>query len=205
MWALRVTARPLSPFVLANLPKQPWLKEIDTRAFNGTGQIRQLGWRDLRVTRTWLPRLRGVEREFEGTNSRGLDRVSSDGLIERFVWQKQPEEKRPRHGCLEIIEFHWNVASVIHGAAVIRAANSRPTQHFALEIEFMTSDSVQIFGYVSSPSAIIPASTTTFPRYEIGAPETFHELMMTIDRDIWNLGGHHPSWDLSVDWPEIKA
>ena len=42
MWAMRVTARPFAPFVLANLPKQPWLKEIDTRAFNGTGQIRPL-------------------------------------------------------------------------------------------------------------------------------------------------------------------
>ena len=51
---------------------------------------------------------------------------------------------------------------MIHGAAVIRAGNSRPTQHFALEIEFMTSDSVRIFGYASSPTAIIPASSTTF-------------------------------------------
>lgn len=31
--------------------KQPWLKEIDTRAFDGSGQIRRLGWRDLKTTR----------------------------------------------------------------------------------------------------------------------------------------------------------
>lgn len=94
IWALRVTARPLAPFALTNIPKQPWLKEIDTRAFNGTGQIRQLGWRDLRTTRVWAPRLRSVDREFEGTNSLGLDRIGSDGLIERFVWEKQPEKGR---------------------------------------------------------------------------------------------------------------
>ena len=42
--------------MLSNLSKQSWLKHIDTRAFNGSGQIRQLGWRDLQVTRTWFPR-----------------------------------------------------------------------------------------------------------------------------------------------------
>jgi hypothetical protein len=204
IWAMRVTARPLSPFMLANLAKQPWLKEIDTRAFNGSGQIRQLGWRDLNTTRVWAPRLRAVEREFEGTNSLGLDRVSSDGLIERFVWLKQPERSRPRHGELEIIQFHWNVACVLHAAALIRAVSSRPTQHFAVEIEFMTSDPILIFGYATSPSAKIPASSTTFPRYEIGEPETFNELMVTVDKDVWNLGGYHPSWELAVSWPEIK-
>jgi hypothetical protein len=205
MWAMRVTARPLSPFVLANLPKQPWLTQIDTRAFDGMGQIRQLGWRELQVTRTWRPRLRAVEREFEGTNSLGLDRVTSDGLIERFVWQKQLEKDRPRNGFLEINEFLWNVASVIHGAAVIRAANSRPTQHFALEIEFMTSEPMLIFGYASSPSARIPASSTRLPRYEIGDVETFDELMMAVDKDVWNLGGHHPSWEIGVKWPAISS
>jgi hypothetical protein len=204
IWALRVTARPLSPFVLSNIPKQPWLKQIDTRAFNGTGQIRQLGWQDLRTTRVWAPRLRAVEREFEGTNSLGLDRVSSEGLIERFVWQKQPEKGRPRHGFLEIIELHWNVASVVHAAALIRAVNSRPTQQFALEIELMTSDPLLIHGYPSSPTALIPASSTTFPRYEIGDLQTFDELMMTVDKDIWNLGGYHPSWELGVIWPQFE-
>ena len=81
---------------------------------------------------------RAIEREFEGANSLGLDRVSSDGLIERFVWLKQSERSRPRHGELEIIQFHWNVACVLHAAGLIRAVNSRPTQHFAVEIEFLT-------------------------------------------------------------------
>ena len=152
----------------------------------------------------WAPRLRGVEREFEGTNSLGLDRVSSDGLIERFVWQKQLEKGRPRNGFLEINELHWNVACVVHAAALIRAANSRPTQQFGLEIELMTSDPLVIFGYANSPSAQISPGSTTFPRYEIGEPESFNELMMTVDQDVWNLGGYHPSWELGVTWPEIK-
>jgi hypothetical protein len=204
IWALRVTARPLSPFVVTNIPKQPWLKQIDTRAFNGTGQIRQLVWRDLNVTRVWEPRLGAVEREFEGTNSLGLDRVSSEGLIERFVWQKQPEKGRPRHGFLEIAELHWNVACVVHAAALIRAVNSRPTAQFALEVEFMTSDPLLIHGYPSSPTALIPAGSTTFPRYEIGDLQTFDELVMTVDKDVWNLGGYHPSWELGVTWPQLE-
>lgn len=205
IWALRVTAQPLSPFQLANLPKQPWLKQIDTRAFSGTGQIRQLGWHDLRITRVWAPRLRAIEREFEGSNTLGLDRISSEGIIERFVWQKQPEERRPRQSFLEITELHWNVACVVHAAALIRSVNSRPTQLFSLEIELMSSDPMMICGYPSSPTAIIPAGSTTFPRYEIGDSQTFDELMMTVDRDVWNLGGHHPSWELGVVWPQIES
>jgi hypothetical protein len=205
MWALRVTARPLSPFLLTNLPKQPWLKQIDTRTFSGTGQIRQLAWHDLRTTRVWAPRLRAVEREFEGTNSLGLDRITTEGLIERFVWQKQPEESRPRHSFLEIIELHWNVVCVVQAAARIRAVNSRPTQPFSLEIELMTSDPMVIHGYPNSPTAVIPNGSTTFPRYEIGDSQTFDELMMTVDKDVWNLGGHHPSWELGVAWPQIES
>lgn len=204
IWALRLTARPLSPLLLTNIPKQPWLAQCDTRAFNGTGQIRQLGWSDLSTTRVWRPRLRAVEREFEGTNSLGLDRVSSDGLIERFVWQKQREKGRPRNGYLDMREFHWNVACVVHAAALVRAANSRPIQQFGLEVELTTSDPLLIHGYPTSPNALIHASSTKFPRYEIGDPETFDELMMTVDKDVWNLGGYHPSWELGVTWPQIK-
>jgi hypothetical protein len=43
-----------------------------------------------------------------------------------------------------------------------------------------------------------------FPRFEIGDPETFDELMMTVDKDVWNLGGYHPSWELGVIWPPIE-
>lgn len=204
IWAARVTARPFSPILLANLSKQPWLRQLDTSAFNGTGQIQQLGWWDLSTTRAWAPRLRAIEREFEGTNSLGLDRVSSEGLIERFVWQKQPEHRRPRHGHLRITELLWNVASVVRAAALIRAVNSRSTMHFGLEVELMTSDPLLIHGYPTSWHAIIPASTTTFPRYEIGDAETFDELMMTVDKDLWNLGGYHPSWELGVVWTKTK-
>jgi hypothetical protein len=65
LWAMRVTARPFSPLVLPDLPRQPWLKAITISALNGTGEIKQLGWHDCSTTRTWLPRLRAVEREFE--------------------------------------------------------------------------------------------------------------------------------------------
>ncbi|SCB55861.1 hypothetical protein GA0061098_105714 [Bradyrhizobium shewense] len=67
----------------------------------------------------------------------------------------------------------------------------------------MTLDPLLIHGYATSPNAVIPA-TSTFPRYEIGDPQTFDDLMMTLDKDVWNLGGHHPSWELGVTWPQIK-
>jgi hypothetical protein len=168
IWALRITARPFSPFVLANLVRQPWLKKFDICMYTGTGQIRQLGWGDLEATRTWLPRLRAVEREFEGTNSRGLDRISGDGLIERFVWQKQLEKSRPRHLFIDITELLWNVVSVVHAAALIRAVNARPTSQFSFELEFMTSDQLFVHGYPGGGTAKIHVGSLIFPRYEIG-------------------------------------
>jgi hypothetical protein len=202
IWAMRLTARPLAPFVLSGLPRQRWLERIDTKAYIGTGQIRRLVWRDLRNTRTWQPRLRAVVREFDGPISFGLDRVSNDGSIERFVWQKQHEDSRPRNALLDVTELLWNVASIVEAVDVIRTTNSRPTQQFALEIELMTSEPAVIFGYAENPHARISNGTTTFPRYEIDEPETFDELLTTIDQDVWNLGGYHPNWQLGINWPK---
>ena len=39
---------------------------------------------------------------------------------------------------------------------------------------------------------------------EIGDLQTFDELMMTVDKDLWNLGGYHPSWELGVTWPAAR-
>jgi hypothetical protein len=66
----------------------------------------------------------------------------------------------------------------------------------------MTSDGLIIHGYANSPHALVAAGTVTFPRYEIGEPETFDELLTTIDQDVWNLGGYHPTWKLGVNWPK---
>ncbi|RXG87676.1 AlbA family DNA-binding domain-containing protein [Bradyrhizobium vignae] len=204
IWALRVTARPLAPFLLADIMKQPWLRQIAARTFGGAGQIRHLMWRDLRTTRAWTPRLRAVERELEGASCLGRDRVTSEGLIERFIWQKRVESPKPRVDFLDITELLWNVACVVQAAQIIRSANARPTQPFALEIELMNSDPLYVHGYTNAPSATVPVGSVTFPKYEVGEPQSFDELMMTIDKDVWNLGGYHPSWEFSVSWPSVS-
>ena len=63
--------------MLSNLSKQSWLKHIDTRAFNGSGQIRQLGWRDLQVTRTWFPRLEPNRKRLSELMQRSLMLVTA--------------------------------------------------------------------------------------------------------------------------------
>jgi hypothetical protein len=67
----------------------------------------------------------------------------------------------------------------------------------------MNSDPLLIHGYSNSPNARIPAAGTIFPQYEVGDPESFNELIAAIDKDVWNLGGYHPSWNLEVSWPSI--
>jgi len=204
VWAMRLTARPLSPLTMSELPKQPWVDTIKVGTFNGFGQLRNFSWDDLKVVRTWRPRLRGVDREFQGNNSLGLDRISANGLIERFVRLQDSEEKmRPKYFTVNITQLIWNVASVIQLASIVRAASFRPTQHFALEIEFMSSDPLLIYGYTSSPHALIPTERILLPQYEIGAEETFNDVLKTFDKDVWNLAGHHPIWDLGVSWSKL--
>jgi Putative DNA-binding domain len=201
LWAMRLTARPFAPLAMGDLPLQPWLESIKVGTFKGSGQLRDFWWDDLKVVRTWQPRLRGVDRAFQGDNSLGLDRISANGLIERFVRLQDSEEKtRPKYFAINITQLIWNVASVIQLASIVRAASSRPTQHFALEVEFMSSDPLLIYGYASSPRALIPPERVLFPHYEIGDQETFNDLLKTFDKDVWNLGGHHPTWDLGVFW-----
>jgi hypothetical protein len=206
MWAMRVTARPLAPFVIDNIPKQPWLKRLDFTSFLGKGDLRRgAHWHDWKHGGDWRPRLRSVEREFRGEESIGLDRITSSGLIERYALKRDYEDgKKPRYFTLEISQLLWTFASVIRHAALMRAALSRPTQHYALEAELMTSDAQLLYGYAASPHAIIPASRIPFPRYEMGDEEGFDELLRTFDRDVWNAGGHNPNWELGLDW-QLKS
>ena len=89
VWALRVTARPLSSLELTNVSKENWLQLVDNRAFGGKGQFRQVWSNNLQFTRAWQPRLRAVEREFRGPLNDGLHRITSEGAIERFIIQGQ--------------------------------------------------------------------------------------------------------------------
>lgn len=98
----------------------------------------------------------------------------------------------------------WNVASVVRMVDIIRAQASRPTQDFALEIEFGCSDSMRMDAYVGFvPSGLknLPVGQTILPRYEIGSRDGFNELLTTVDGDFWNMGGNHPDWQLALDWP----
>jgi Putative DNA-binding domain len=206
LWTMRLTARPFAPLMIPNLPKQPWLAGIEAGTFSGHGELKKFWWDDMKVLRTWKPRLRAVEREFQGPHSFGVDRIHSNGLVERFVRLEDAEEKqRPKYLSLNITQVMWNLACVLETVSTVRARSSRPTQHFALEIEFMTSDPLLIYGYASPPRAVIQADTVTFPRYEIGPQETFDDVLMTFDTDLWNLGGHHPAWKLGVHWPQPKV
>jgi|SRR4051794_26968788 hypothetical protein len=204
MWALRVTARPIAPFLIDSLLHQSWLPQIDPNTsdtFTGTGQLGRLHW-PWKSKHVWQPRLRSVERTSTGAEHDAIHRITSSGLIERFARVLEVEEgKRPRAQTVNLPELMWNIASAVHIAAVIRAAYSRPTQHFALEIELMNSEPLHPYGYPSQAYAKIPTGRIVFPRYEIGEPRTFDEILQTFDRDLWNAGGMHPNWEVGVNWP----
>jgi hypothetical protein len=205
VWIIRITAVPLRSLPLGKLPGQPWLEDIKIETFNGPGRQGMLSPYDVDVIRQWVPRLRAVEREFRGDQLLGVDRIASDGQLDRFVLVQNTREGARRNSLyLTMSQVIWNVASVVRMVDIIRARAGRPTQDFALEIEFGSSDSTRMdpyVGYVPSGLKNLPAGQTIFPRYEIGSRDGFNELLTTVDSDFWNLGGNHPDWQLALDWP----
>ena len=81
--------------MLSNLSKQSWLKHIDTRAFNGSGQIRQLGWRDLQVTRTWFPQLEPNRKRLSELMQRSLMLVTA--LVPKVGYDKAAAIAKAAH------------------------------------------------------------------------------------------------------------
>jgi hypothetical protein len=160
---------------------------------------------DLHVQRTWHPRLRAVEREFSGGNLFAVDRIGTEGQIDRFVRVTYTANlPRPQRYDLGASELTWNLASVVRLADIVRSQCSRPTQLFALEIELMPSDTIHLYGYpghAQSGGGAIPNERVLFPRYEIGPRESFNELMTIFDTDLWHLAGINPDYNLAVTWP----
>ncbi len=204
-WATRLTAIPMRPLTLGTLSRQPWLQGINLEPFDGAGRQGMLRPYDLEVTRAWVPRLRAVERTFHGDWLNAVDRIYSDGRVERFASSiGVVNGMRPQYLHLGVAQFMWHSASVIRMVDIVRAHADRPTQDFALDMELINSDPMHMDGYPGPvPMGIqrLPEGHITFPRYEIGEREGFNDLLTTIDADLWNAVGHQPNWEIAVDWP----
>ena len=203
-WGLRITVKPFAPLPADRLLQGDKMKLLEFPKLKGNGRQGLLQNTDLRVTRTWQQRLRSVERAFEGERFVGLDRLSSEGQLDRFVFTNYPEEKKPRYMFFGVNELMWNVASTMWFAHVVRSKCSRPSQLFALDVELVHSNPLYLEPYAGlAPfgGQIIPPHRVLFPRYEVGTVDEFDDVLTTFDRDLWNSAGYEPDWKLSIDWP----
>jgi hypothetical protein len=206
-FAVRVTAKPFAALpMLATLKgDKSKLLPVPTH-LNGKGRQGLLQCLDLQVVRTWQPRLRSIERSFEGANIRGMDRLDANGRIDRFFFATQREKKRPADIFFGVSELMWNVASIMHFANVVRTQTSRPSLGFALEVDLVHSDPLYLIPYAGpAPHGrqVIRPFRVLFPRYEVGSAEEFDEVLTTLDHDLWNSAGYQPNWELSIDWPTV--
>jgi hypothetical protein len=205
LWAIRVTARPLAALSVPSLPSQPWLADIKLEPYTLIERSGQLQCPDIELIRRWQPRLRAVEREFKGDYTTGLDRIGTDGAVERFVRATYARQlPRPERYPLSASEIVWNLASVMHTAEIVRTRSSRPNQAFGIEVEFFPSDPIQLIGYpglVQSGGRNIPNQGVLFPRYEMRERETLNETLATFDLDLWHLAGLDPHYTVGIKWP----
>lgn len=206
-WALRVTAKPFAPLPANGLVQGDKMHLLEFPTLNGEGRQGLLQNTELRVTRTWQQRLRSIERTFEGEQFVGLDRLTSVGQIDRFVFTSYREDKPPQYMFFLVTELMWNVASVMWFAHAVRSKTSRPSQSFALEVELVNSTSLYLVpyaGFAPRGGQIISPYQVLFPKYEVGALEEFDDVLTTFDCDLWNAAGYQPDWSLSLNWPPVS-
>jgi hypothetical protein len=205
-WGVRITVKPFAPVPADDVLHGDKMKLLEFPILKGNGRQGLLQNRELSVTRTWQQRLRSIERAFEGTRFVGMDRLSSEGQLDRFVFTRYPEEKPPRYMFFGVNELMWNIGSVMWFAHVVRSKSSRPSQSFALELELVHSKPLYLEPYagpVPFGGQIIQSSRVLFPRYEVGTLDEFDDVLTTVDRDLWNSAGYQPDWRLSIDWPPV--
>lgn len=204
-WALRLTAKPTAPLFVSSPLHEAWIADLDHKTFHALNELGDLYCTDRHTVRTWVPRLRSIEREFLGRECWGVDRLGTDGQLDRYIRGSIPQETRgsSQSYYMPIQDFTWNAASILEMVDVVRSQKSRPAQPYALEIEFMASDKLVLLNYHSvnrSGPAIIPKGRVVFPRYEIEQRDQFKGLLNVIDRDVWNWGGCEPHWALDIQF-----
>ncbi|MGM4887534.1 AlbA family DNA-binding domain-containing protein [Tardiphaga sp. 11_C7_N12_6] len=205
-WALRITAKPFSPLPASSIVSGDKTSLLSFPSLKGEGQQGVLQLLGLSTIRTWQPRLRSTERAFDGANLMGLDRLSSEGQIDRFVFVTYPEDRPPTYMFISANELMWHFASVMHFVNEVRAKCFRPSQGFALEVELFHSIALYVepyAGLVGRGRAVIPPHRVAFPRYEVAGVEEFDQVLTAFDQDVWNSGGFHADWDLSLNWPDV--
>lgn len=205
-WGLRITATPFAPLAANSLLRGDKMNLLNFPVLTGSGRQGLLQNLELRTTRVWQHRLRSLERTFEGTQFIGMDRLTAEGQLERFVFTNYPEEKKPQYMFISVNELMWNVGSAMWFAHVVRSKVSRPSQPFALEIELVHSHSLYLAPYAGPApygGQVIPPHRVQFPQYEFGAIDEFDDVLTTVDHDLWNSAGYQPDWKLSINWPSV--
>lgn len=177
-WALRLSATPLARLAANSLLRGDKMKLLEFPTLRGSGRQGLLQNLELQTVRAWQQRLRSVERTFEGSNFTGMDRLTAEGQIERFVFTAYPEEKKPRYMFISVNELMWNISSLMWFAHVIRSSLSRPSQPFALEVELVHSHTLYLEPYAGPAprgGQVISPHRVLFPRYELGGIDQFDE------------------------------
>jgi hypothetical protein len=194
-FGVRLTLVPLSPIYLDKVHN---VEEVRPPSKNFMGRMKGQEfelfnpWRE--VTQ-WRPIIRGSQAVKFGTNFEISITVMCDGQIQYSNLQRFDPSRKRIYYPVWLLSLVSN--SLVAAERFRRKAGGHSVEYgLDLEIRTIGGDCpVGKYGGndIYGPLGPLPEGRHIFPRYSVGSPETFQELLGSIERDFWNAAGH--DWD----------
>jgi hypothetical protein len=203
---IRVTAFPTSSQLVENLTRRPdlwWVGQPFTVMIDGDKPC-AIGYPAHDFDRPPVTRLRS----FVGDNESEVKRLlRADGAVE-FSFEHPTGE--PFRGTMSTIFWPWLIGLVSGAISQIDRLRRRLAWdgvEYGLEIEMTTVSPLRILWSESimQSGTIIKDLPLLLPRYSIGSPDTYDDVVTTIVRDIFNASGSAASTRCAVPWDSVLS
>lgn len=131
---------------------------------------------------SWRPILRGTQGKFKNNGIVLLEEITCDGVIDYLFLDKYVEHDL-------IITPNWITAFIGNAlctAERFRKTANAPEVEYGLEFEIsVAKEPIPIADYVSNNRfwGDFSHGSTQFPRYSVGSPNTFSDILTFIDQD----------------------
>ncbi len=184
--ALRATAIAMSP---VSIPV-PGTMSISPqrRQFDASWQGRQAPVTFPHDFGSFRPILRGVRSINTDQRATTIVELLEDGVVEVAFSRRFDDEL--------ILYAGWFIGLVCNALDIVdqtRSAAGASGVEYGLELEVRTFGGIRVATYGGREHGTCgPMASTVFPRYSIGARDTFQALVRLIERDFWHAAGHDP-------------
>lgn len=209
---IRATAAPTTPQEIENLTSRRdlWWRGGGFEMFVGTDPYR-CDYPAREFDRSPNIRLRALESENDPTDGGPYRLLRADGLVEFTLIHPKQDTSRPGERVQNRIYVAWVVglvAGVLAQLEHLRARVAWDAVTFGLEIEIWSEGSLDLRWddrSLSSRKTLPQAAPLRMPRYQVGEPAEFNNLLRLVIKDLMNAWGRNWEDVCTVPWPTVLA